>query len=125
MSTRHTAQQRGFTLLEILVALAILATALAALLGAVSRQVDNTAYLRDKTLAHWVGMNVLAEFQLKQNWPRKGKADGQAQQADRDWWWEVQAQETPDADIQKLVLTVYADKAQKQPMLVLERFIGN
>ena len=55
---------RGFTLVEVMVALAIVAIALPALLMALYQQIDDTAYLRDKTLAYMVAENKLAEIRL-------------------------------------------------------------
>ncbi|ONM45261.1 type II secretion system protein GspI [Halopseudomonas pachastrellae] len=53
----------GFTLIEVLVALTILAVALAALVKAGSDHARNSAYLQERTLAHWAGSNLLAEYQ--------------------------------------------------------------
>ena len=47
----------GFTLLEVLVALAILAISLAVLLKISAQNANNAAYLRDKTFAHWIALN--------------------------------------------------------------------
>ncbi len=55
---------RGFTLVEVMVALAIVAIALPAVLMALYQQVDDTAYLRDKTMAQMVAANKLAEMRL-------------------------------------------------------------
>jgi general secretion pathway protein I len=53
--------ERGFTLVEVMVALAVVAIALPALLVALSQHVDGTGYLRDKSLAQMVAANKLAE----------------------------------------------------------------
>lgn len=53
----------GFTLLEVLVAMTILAVALAALIKGGSDHSRNTLYLQERTLAHWAGQNVLAEYE--------------------------------------------------------------
>ena len=55
---------RGFTLLEVLVALAVIAIALASIIKAVGTGAANASYLRDKTFAHWVAANRLAQMQI-------------------------------------------------------------
>jgi len=54
----------GFTLIEVMVAMAVVAVALPALLFALIQQVDGTGYLRERTLASWVAANKLSELQL-------------------------------------------------------------
>ncbi len=58
-----TKGEAGFTLLEVLVALTILAVALAALVKTGADHARNTAYLQERTLAHWAGQNLLTEYQ--------------------------------------------------------------
>ena len=84
---------RGFTLVEVMVALAIVAIALPAVLMALYQQVDDTAYLRDKEIAHMVAANKLAEMRLVIASTRvltAGKDNGSATMADRDWHWWVE-----------------------------------
>ncbi|WP_019570483.1 type II secretion system minor pseudopilin GspI [Thioalkalivibrio sp. ALE11] len=54
---------RGFTLMELLVALVVLAVALGALIKAGSEHARNTAYLQERTQAQWVAANVLADYE--------------------------------------------------------------
>jgi general secretion pathway protein I len=89
---------RGFTLVEVMVALAVVAIALPALLVALYRQIDDTAYLRDKTMAHMVAANKLEELRLSVAATRRlqaGKSSGSAVMAERDWfwWWQVKTTE--------------------------------
>ncbi|GGC86647.1 type II secretion system minor pseudopilin GspI [Halopseudomonas salina] len=56
-------RNKGFTLLEVLVAMTILAVALAALVKGGSDHSRNTLYLQERTLAHWAGQNLLAEYE--------------------------------------------------------------
>ncbi|MFO7808537.1 type II secretion system minor pseudopilin GspI, partial [Guyparkeria sp.] len=60
MPARRTS--RGFTLLEVLVALVVLAVALGALIKAGSEHARNTAYLQERALAGWVAGNLVADY---------------------------------------------------------------
>lgn len=60
---------RGFTLLEVLVALAIFAMVAASVLSASARSLQNASRLEDKTLAMWIADNRLNELQLEQTPP--------------------------------------------------------
>jgi len=55
---------RGFTLVEVLVALMVVAMGLAALMVAVSGTARTSGYLRDKTLAQWMALNRISEVRL-------------------------------------------------------------
>ena len=60
-------RRRGFTLVEVLVALVVVAIGLAALMVAVSGTARTSGYLRDKTLAQWIALNRLTQVRLTVN----------------------------------------------------------
>ena len=62
---RHRKKQLGFLLVEILVALAILAIPLAAITRAVSQAIDTTAALRDRSIALWVAQDRLTMHRIE------------------------------------------------------------
>lgn len=89
--TKH----RGFTLLEVLIALAIVALAVGALLGTVTSSASNVIYLKDKTLAEWVALNRLTEIRIAQQMPDKGRRTGNTDMAGMHWQWEEEVIELP------------------------------
>jgi general secretion pathway protein I len=90
-------RRKGFTLVEVLVALAVVALALPALLFALDQQVDGTAYLRDKSLARLVASNKLTEVRLladARGQLLRGSESGEARLAGRDWYWWLDSEGT-------------------------------
>jgi general secretion pathway protein I len=88
---------RGFTLIEVLVALAIVAIGMAAVLGALSSSADTLSYLRDKTFAQWVALNHIATLRLSGQQTPVSDSSGDVDFAGRSWHWrrEVVATEVP------------------------------
>lgn len=85
---------RGFTLIEVLVALVIVAVGMAALLGTLSSAADSSIYLRDKTFAEWIALNRVSGLRLGAKRPTKGKSSGEIDYAGRKWRYEQEVVET-------------------------------
>jgi type II secretion system protein I len=85
----------GFTLLEVLVALAIVAMSVGALLGTVTSSASNVIYLKDKTLSEWVALNRLTEDRIDANQPDKGKRTGETVMGGMRYEWEEEVVELP------------------------------
>ena len=81
-------RSRGFTLIEVLVALAIVTVGMAAVMGAVTSAADAAFYLRDKSFAQWIAINRIAEVRLQTQLPAKGKTDGDVDFAGDKWHWQ-------------------------------------
>ena len=111
-----------------MVALAIVAIALPALLMSLYQQIDDTAYLRDKTLAYMVAENKLAEIRLVIGSTRNlsaGKDSGLASMADRDWYWWVETKATEVEKFFRVDITVSLDEEQQeQPLYTLSAFMS-
>ncbi|MGA7824607.1 MAG: type II secretion system minor pseudopilin GspI [Steroidobacteraceae bacterium] len=78
---------RGFTLIEVLVALAIVVVGMAAVLGTLNSSANTIVYLRDKTFANWVALNQIAQLRLSGAQPAVGDSDGKVDFAGRNWTW--------------------------------------
>jgi general secretion pathway protein I len=87
--------RRGFTLMEVLIALVIVTLAVSALLGTVTSSGSNVSYLRDKTIAEWVALNRLTEIRIAQQMPDKGRRIGETDMAGMHWQWEEEVTELP------------------------------
>jgi general secretion pathway protein I len=116
-------RRRGFTLVEVLIALAVGAIDLVALVRAASVQVQSFDALRERTLAGWVAANVVTETRLTGAFPPLGRSDGHAQFAGRDWRWQREVATTPDAEIRRIDVRVYVGTSQ-QPSASLSGFAG-
>lgn len=123
---------RGFTLLEVLVALAVLSLSLGAVIQAAGDYTRNQGYLRDRTFAEWVARNQLASVQLSGQWPgigqKKGDVEFPAAGADipaREWRWVMQVSQTPEADLRRLDIEVFRLKADddEAPLATLSGFM--
>ena len=100
---------RGFTLLEVLVALLLLALAMVALVRSVGQEATALGQQRDAMLAQWVAANQLAELRLQRDLPDSGKAQGRSRMGDRDWRWQLEARATDVPGLLQVELRVYPD----------------
>jgi general secretion pathway protein I len=114
---------RGFTLIEILAAVAVLAIALAAILSGMARYADNAGYIRQKTIALWVAHNRLTEIRLAAGWPSTDKTDGQVEMAGITWKWTSEVQTTPDDYLRRIDITVQREDSDAT-LATLSGFIG-
>ncbi|MGB6449925.1 MAG: type II secretion system minor pseudopilin GspI [Steroidobacteraceae bacterium] len=80
-------RSRGFTLIEVLAALVIVALGMFAVLSTLGSSASTAGYLRDKTLAQWIALNQIAETRLAAELPMPGTTDGKLDYAGRHWHW--------------------------------------
>jgi len=119
---KHTSS--GFTLLEVMVALMVLAIALGAVVTASTSYTNNLRHLRDMTLAHWVAVNKMNEITLTEAWPKAGLKKGSITMAKRDWNWRVDVQNTPDPAVRRVEIEVRLDADDEDALSTLIGFTG-
>jgi general secretion pathway protein I len=120
------APERGFTLVEVLVALMIVAMGLAALMVAVSGTARTSGYLRDKTQAQWIALNRLTEVRLNLSKFAQNTDIGEVDFANRKWHYDTRYFDTSIATMKRVVVRVYAGDAKTKGNPVAEStgFLG-
>lgn len=122
----HATGQNGFTLIEVLAALVIVALGMLGVIEAVSQTARNGTYLREKTLAHWIAMNVIAERRLELDPPPIAETSDEVEFANTRWRWTLTVSETPVENIRRLDVQVRAADAPKESALAnLTGFYGS
>ena len=116
---------RGFTLLEVLIALAVLALSMGAVIKATSDYTGNQSYLRDRTLAMWVARNVLVRFQVEGEWLSVGERKGTEEMGNQEWRWMTRISQTEEAELRRLDVEVYPVDSDddENPVSVLSGFL--
>ncbi|MEW6445075.1 MAG: type II secretion system minor pseudopilin GspI [Pseudomonadota bacterium] len=101
---------RGFTLLEVLVALVILALALGALIKTTGDQIVLLDDLDTRTQAFLIAENQLHSFQVQRLWPDASIRKDHVEQAGRRWYWLAVFENTPDPDLRRVTVDVRASE---------------
>jgi general secretion pathway protein I len=97
----------GFTLIEILVALFVLAIALVATARSLGAATDTTAALRDRALARWVAEDQLTNLELQRAWPALDVKEGDAEMGGRAFRWSQETTPTPVARMRRVEVSVF------------------
>ncbi|MHB8912503.1 MAG: type II secretion system minor pseudopilin GspI [Lysobacter sp.] len=113
----------GFTLIEVLVALAIVSIALMAALRAAGQGTSNVDALRARLLAGWVAENVLAEQRARGDWPPLGIGRGTQRQGGIEFAWREEVIATPNARFRRVDLRVFAASGEGHQLSHLTGFV--
>ncbi len=117
---------RGFTLVEVLVALVIVAFGLTALMVAVQGTARTSGYLRDKTLAQWIALNRLSEVRLNLVKFGQNTDTGELDFANRKWHYDTRYFDTTIGSMKRVVVRVYLgdSKTKGNPVAQAIGFLG-
>ena len=116
---------RGFTLVEVLIAFAVVGIALLALSTTAGHYLRQSAELRDRTHAHWIAQDRLAEYRLERAFPDPGIETGDAEAFGRRWVWRVAVLPAPgEDDLRRIDVAVALAERPDAPVAVMTGFIG-
>ena len=120
------ATSRGFTLVEVLVALTVVALGLTALMVAVSGTARTSGYLRDKTIAQWIALNRLTQVRLMVNKLGDNQDTGQLDFAGRKWHYDTRYFDTQFQSMKRVEVRVYPGDAgtKSNPIARSTGFMG-
>lgn len=103
----------AFSLLEVLVAMAIISIGLLALSTTGARQIKQLDNLQQQTLAHWVAQSVITESRLART-DGRGQSQGVSRMGNQDWYWQLHTAPGSDPLLLRLEVRVYSDHEHQQ-----------
>lgn len=104
-----TSKNKGFTLLEVMVALAVLAFGLGAMWKGLSQAFVVTEGLPDRVIARWIANNRIVLLQANGQWPGTRTYKGSLGMAGKNWYWEQQVSSTEDSMLRRVTVRVGRD----------------
>ena len=115
---------RGFTLVEVMVAVVIVAVGMGAAILAVNQSVYNASYLRDKIMASWVAENRLTELRLAGITPEVEETTGEAEMGDIRWLYRQKISETGVSNLLRVDIQVSSELEPQGTLVSLSGFVG-
>jgi general secretion pathway protein I len=124
-ANRSSDRGRGFTLIEVLAALVIVALGMMGVIEAVTQSARNGTYLREKTLAHWIAMNVITERRLEPSPPEIGESSDEVEFAGTRWKWTLRVTQTQLPSMRRMdVLVRTVDAPAESSLITVSGFYG-
>jgi general secretion pathway protein I len=114
-------REEGFTLIEMMVALAVFSLAALALLRLEGATVSTTATLQEQAIAQIVARNIAVEALSDPQPPAFGRSGGEAVNAGRKWRWSRLVGRSPEPRIQQIEIHVTSDRGPEAARLVIFR----
>lgn len=119
-------KNKGFTLLEVMIALFIVAISLGGVIKVMGNAASNTSRLSNRTFAQWVALNQIAKLQISNEWPKYGSSNGKDEMASQEWRWVQTIIKTSDENVKRIELAVWNknDSSDASPYVTIVGFLG-
>ena len=115
---------KGFTLLEVMLAMAVFAIAGVALLSAADSNYRNISHLEETMFANWVASNQLVSASLDKKWPPKNNKKGDVDLAGRKWYWQQKVVKTTDKNMRAITMEVRLKKDDKYVVSSMTTYVA-
>lgn len=115
----NNSSEKGLTLIEVLVALAIIGIALTAIINASASNIRATTHVQNKIEARLIATLILNEVRAGiLEVPSDRPLNQKTQALNRDWYWQAEATATPNPDIKKMSVSVADNPSEEAPILM-------
>jgi len=114
----------GFTLIEVLLAMAVFSIAGIAILGAAENNFRSLSTLEQQTFANWIASNQLVEVHVETTWPPKNNKKGQVTMVGKEWFWLQKVVKTANADMRYVTIEVRLDEDEDNPIAQLHTYVA-
>lgn len=123
---RKAARCAGFTLIEVMVALLIVAVALPALMFQLGTQLDGSSDIEARTVAGWVAQEVLTlrQLEIARDGGGAGYTRGESEMANRRWLWQLTEEPTPVPGLLRLTVDVAVDSEPAETLNSLTVYLA-
>ncbi len=125
MNSRYRKSQIGFTLIEILVAMTIIAVGVSALVASAAASTFRADYLREREFGRWVATNALTELQSLPAWPNVGTTNKEVEMGQFVWYVRARTQRVADADLRRVDVEVRLNEDADNYIYTVTGFVGN
>ena len=117
-------KQAGFTLLEVMVALLVVAVSLGGAVKVIGNAANNTTRMNNKAFANWVALNQIAKLRIAKDFPKFGEQKGNDEMAGRKWVWSQKSIKTDDDNIRRIEMSVWLeDDIKSAPFVTVVGFL--
>jgi general secretion pathway protein I len=121
----HVRRSGGFTLVEVVVALAIVAIGMLAVFKTIGETVNNVSSLRDRTFAAWIADNRITEIRISGEMPSVDETAGEVEYTGRRWHWVTHVSQTQVAGLRRIDVSVRREgDAEDSALVKLSGFVG-